>query len=654
MHRTIWIESRHNLTTRLRGIPQGLNGRKWVASGYLEIFAILRRKTNSILPNRCDKSKVAPSQSLADSSLWCGFVGRACQQQLQLVLLSLVRRPDATSALSSSSSFSIQCATVQDGRLKVIWRSDFCELSLEGVPHTHNCSLLHVTLRWLVKELCRYAVLWSSVSVMLCQFHPISASDFRKLSRLVCPFLLKRGSRHKSPKVALWPVMEIPKKNALIISSHVTGLEPLEGAYKNAEDASKVLRRMKIPAECQFGGRLSLTQFMEKIEEFFEIESDLHILWGIFHGERGCWVLSNKELVSLFSILQKWYFARGKGTAHHLLIVSDACESGLMVTEAAERALEDVSVQASCHPSFTSLDTEGECFSDLLVWRLERRYGFQCHRERKIDMKVHLERSILNCHQPRFYSAVSADDLGWAFIDTSAVFSDLSDSSESCSLDGSVAESDEGSSLFVRKDFYLLGEVVIVCVLLTFQLSHPQSPPSERNGMFNFIRLPNVAALDDFGKWPRFNLLRRRPGIGSYTEAQKRLRGLPNVAALEDFGRWPLLRRRPGIGSYTEAQKRLRGLPNVAALDDFGKWPRFNLLRRRPGIGSYTEAQKRLRGLPNVAALEDFGKWPASISCADVQVSAPTLRLKKDCEDAASGLGYSPLPGQACGEAGWN
>jgi len=322
--------------------------------------------------------------------------------------------------------------------------------------------------------------------------------------------------------------MEIPKKNALIISSHVKGLEPLEGASKNAEDASKVLRRMKIPAECQFGGRISLTQFTEKIEEFFEIESDLHILWGIFHGERGCWVLSSKELVSLFFILQKWYFARDKGTAHHLLIVSDACESGQMVTEAAELALRDVSVQASCHPSFTSLDTEGECFSDLLVWRLERRYRFQCHRERKIDMKVHLERSILNCHQPCFYSAVCADDLGWAVIDTSAVFSDLSDSSESCSLDGSVAESDEGSSLFV-KDFYFLGEVVIVCVLFTFltlfQPSHRQSPLSERNGMFNFIRLPNVAALEDFGKWPHFNLLRRRPGIGLYTEAQKRLRG---------------------------------------------------------------------------------------------------------------------------------
>jgi len=76
LHRTIWIESRHNLTTRLRGIPQGLNGRKWVASGYIEICAILRRKTNSILPNCCDKSKVAPSQSLA---LWCGFVVLACQ-----------------------------------------------------------------------------------------------------------------------------------------------------------------------------------------------------------------------------------------------------------------------------------------------------------------------------------------------------------------------------------------------------------------------------------------------------------------------------------------------------------------------------------------------------------------------------------------------
>lgn len=88
-----------------------------------------------------------------------------------------------------------------------------------------------------------------------------------------------------------------------------------------------------------------------------------------------------------------------------------------MVTEAAELALEDVSVQASCHPNFTSQDAEDECFSDLLVWRLERRYGVPFDTQRALDMKVHLERAILNCHQPCFYSAVGADDLGWAFID---------------------------------------------------------------------------------------------------------------------------------------------------------------------------------------------------------------------------------------------
>ena len=234
--------------------------------------------------------------------------------------------------------------------------------------------------------------------------------------------------------------MAIPKKSALIISSHVNGLDPLEGVYQNGAGASKVLNGMKIPPDCSYGGEFSLSEFMEKIEKFFGKESEVHILWGIFHGaiafdgeqETGCWVLSNNELVRLSCILQKWYFARDKGTAHHLLIISDACYSGHMVTEAAELALRDVSVQASCHPSFTSLDTEGECFSDLLVWRLERRYGLKCHEDRKIDMKVHLERSILNCHQPCFYSAVCADDLGWAFIDTSAVFSDLSVSSESC------------------------------------------------------------------------------------------------------------------------------------------------------------------------------------------------------------------------------
>ena len=364
--------------------------------------------------------------------------------------------------------------------------------------------------------------------------------------------------------MALWQVMATPKKSALIISSNVNGLDPLEGVYQNVFGASKVLMKMdpEILPDCSYGGELSFSEIMQKIEKFFGKESEVHILWGIFHGavasiescgvkrHIGCWVLSNNEQVSLSRILQKWDDARARGTAHHLLIISDACYSGHMVTEAAELELEDVSVQASCHPSFTSLDTEGECFSDLLVWRLERRYGFQCHRERKIDMKVHLERSILNCHQPCFYSAVSADDLGWAFIDKNAVFPDLSDSSESCSLDGSVAESDEGSSLFVRKDFYFLGEVVIVYALFLvalFQPHHLQSLPSARNGMTKFIRLPMAAPEDFLGpKHLRNHHRRERPGIGSCTEAQKRLRGCRVrawVQPLASAGMWRSRRR---------------------------------------------------------------------------------------------------------------
>ena len=190
--------------------------------------------------------------------------------------------------------------------------------------------------------------------------------------------------------MALWQVMATPKKSALIISSNVNGLDPLEGIYQNVFGASKVLMKMdpEILPDCSYGGELSFSEIMQKIEKFFGKASEVHILWGIFHGAVasiescgvkkyiGCWVLSNNEQVSLSRILQKWDDARARGTAHHLLIISDACYSGHMVTEAAELGLRDVSVQASCHPSFTSLDAEGECFSDLLVWRLERRYGF--------------------------------------------------------------------------------------------------------------------------------------------------------------------------------------------------------------------------------------------------------------------------------------
>ena len=335
-------------------------------------------------------------------------------------------------------------------------------------------------LLWLVKDLCGSTDIVPTLSnFCLCLW---------EVELLGLPFSCSKGfqlTSHESPKVTLCQVMRAPRKNALIISSHVTGLERLEGAYKNAEDASKVLRRMKIPAECQFGGRISLTQFMEKIEEFFEIESEVHILWGIFHGKKGCWVLSNKELVSLYFILQKWY-ARDKGTAHHLLIVSDACESGHMVTEATELALKDVSVQASCHPNFTSHDGEEECFSDLLVWRLERRHGVPFDTQRALDMKVHLERSILNCHQPCFYSAVSADDLGWTFLDVHSTFSeDPFDGSDSATLSGSICDSvisvserDDGS-MSVNRD---PSGTKLVFLLSIFSLILSQLlPPSRRN-----------------------------------------------------------------------------------------------------------------------------------------------------------------------------
>lgn len=289
--------------------------------------------------------------------------------------------------------------------------------------------------------------------------------------------------------------MAIPKKSALIISSNVNGLDPLKGVYQNAGGASKVLMKLEILPDCSYGGELSFSEIMQKIEKFFGKESEVHILWGIFHGavasiescgvkkHIGCWVLSNNEHVSLSRILQKWDDARARGTAHHLLIISDAWYSGHMVTEAAKLGLRDVSVQASCHPSFTSLDTEGQSFSDLLVMILEQHHRLPMSRNDHLQDPADLAEGILNRHQPRFYRAADARPLDWSFVGESSS-SDDSSGYSSDRATATLAANDEESLLIEnqappQRRGRLLSIMIALCSLV------PLAAAQERNNNMN-------------------------------------------------------------------------------------------------------------------------------------------------------------------------
>ena len=99
------------------------------------------------------------------------------------------------------------------------------------------------------------------------------------------------------------------------------------------------------------------------MKDFFSSKRDVHILYGIFHGRAGSWKLSDGKSFGLDEILEQWDFAKEHGTTQHLLIVSDACESGRMVGEAARMGRTDIAVQTSCDGTNPSFDTVGETFT---------------------------------------------------------------------------------------------------------------------------------------------------------------------------------------------------------------------------------------------------------------------------------------------------
>ena len=202
------------------------------------------------------------------------------------------------------------------------------------------------------------------------------------------------------------------QRQALVLSCEVPGEEPLPGARYNAEKLSKFFRRAYVDARCVYGGPLTLDRAKEDINDFFSKRCDVHVLYGIFHGCRGSWKLSDGTMLGLRDILEQWDSAIQLGTAQNLLIVSDACESGCMVNEAALLGRGDIAVQASCAGSNSSPDTKGETFTEYLLWNLQ---GRTTANKRGIDMLVHIEPAPLTLG-PCYYCPDPSKYRDWIFV----------------------------------------------------------------------------------------------------------------------------------------------------------------------------------------------------------------------------------------------
>ena len=205
---------------------------------------------------------------------------------------------------------------------------------------------------------------------------------------------------------------QAPQRQALVLSCEVPGEDPLPGARYNAEKLSKFFRRANVPTGCVYGRKLTLDRAKEDINDFFSIHCDVHVLYGIFHGRQGSWKLSDGTTLGLAEILEQWDFAKELGTAQHLLIVSDSCESGNMVNEAALLGREDIAVQASCARGSTSPDVVGETFTEYLLWNLQ---GRSTANKRGSDMLIHIERALLR-FGPCYYCPDPSNFRGWVFI----------------------------------------------------------------------------------------------------------------------------------------------------------------------------------------------------------------------------------------------
>ena len=218
------------------------------------------------------------------------------------------------------------------------------------------------------------------------------------------------------------------------MSCEVPGEEPLPGARYNAEKLSKFFRRANVPTRCVYGGKLTLDRAKEDIRDFFSTRCEVHVLYGIFHGCQGSWKLSDGTTLGLPDILEQWDLAKQLGTAQHLLIVSDACESGCMVDEATRQARPDVAVQASCSSRNVTSDVLGETFTEYLLWNLQGRTRAN---KRGIDMLVHIEPALRNLG-PCYHCPDRSNYRGWIFVNE-LDGADLS-SSQSLSLRSDTSE----------------------------------------------------------------------------------------------------------------------------------------------------------------------------------------------------------------------
>lgn len=98
---------------------------------------------------------------------------------------------------------------------------------------------------------------------------------------MYCAFLVQAESVcHKA--------MTNQTKQALLLSCDVDGEVALQTAGYNVEKLINFFRRDDVPTRSTgYGVRITLDSVRGHIRDFFSVELNVHVLYGIFHGRAG-------------------------------------------------------------------------------------------------------------------------------------------------------------------------------------------------------------------------------------------------------------------------------------------------------------------------------------------------------------------------------
>ena len=143
----------------------------------------------------------------------------------------------------------------------------------------------------------------------------------------------------------------------------------LLGAPFDCGELTEFFDEMDVVVEIQLLSGLTWEFARDSIASFFQKDLQIYFLCGIFHGdESGEWQLADK-LLGYWDVASEWRLSGNSCEPDkHLLILADSCYSGRWVHQALGLKLRNVSVQASCGPSYTCSDGDSHFGSFSTYW----------------------------------------------------------------------------------------------------------------------------------------------------------------------------------------------------------------------------------------------------------------------------------------------